>query len=281
MPPDARALCLQVYSTIMASLDDFEHAKIEEWGADVERSSQAKLRLPLLVRAREANVGSTPLPSPSGGAADGAGAATAASTPSGAGAGAGAGASSGSGDNRDIEGALLAVNFDPALVRLLREVKYFLLLGLEVPAAALEVFKKAEVFRRQTGNLDLLVNQYNAMMMEMLPVEAPLLKSQLVRIDATLVRGLRDLNWRSPAIDGFIGEAQTAVRGAFDMLVSLKGNLREVVGEMEAWSREPLLARKSKPMSPEEFESTYKVSRQPLLCTWTWTHLGCRCEVSS
>ncbi len=55
---------------------------------------------------------------------------------------------------------LLTVNFDPALVKLLREVKYFLLLGLEVPGSALEIFQKAETFRRQTGNLDLLVNMW-------------------------------------------------------------------------------------------------------------------------
>lgn len=42
---------------------------------------------------------------------------------------------------------MLRVNFDPALVRLLREVKYFLLLGLDVPALALTIFKKAEVYR--------------------------------------------------------------------------------------------------------------------------------------
>lgn len=34
---------------------------------------------------------------------------------------------------------LLRVNFDPLIVRLLREVKYFLLLGLRVPESALEV----------------------------------------------------------------------------------------------------------------------------------------------
>ena len=46
-------------------------------------------------------------------------------------------------------------------MRLLREVKYFLLLGLEVPATALEIYKKAETFRRQTGNLDLIVAMHN------------------------------------------------------------------------------------------------------------------------
>lgn len=40
---------------------------------------------------------------------------------------------------------MLKVNFDPLIVRLLREVKYFLLLGLRVPESALEVFERGEV----------------------------------------------------------------------------------------------------------------------------------------
>ena len=39
----------------------------------------------------------------------------------------------------------LRVNFNPLVARLLREVKYFLLLGLRVPASALEVYGRAEV----------------------------------------------------------------------------------------------------------------------------------------
>ena len=42
-----------MYSTIIASLQDFESLKIEEWGRDVEVSSQAKLKLPLLLRDAE------------------------------------------------------------------------------------------------------------------------------------------------------------------------------------------------------------------------------------
>ena len=60
-----------------------------------------------------------------------------------------------------METRLLSVNFDPALVRLLREVKYFLLLGLDVPSTALDIYQQVEVFRRWTGNLDLIVNINN------------------------------------------------------------------------------------------------------------------------
>jgi hypothetical protein len=43
--------------------------------------------------------------------------------------------------------ATLAVNFDPALVRLLRETKYFLLLKIEVPETATKIFEHADLFR--------------------------------------------------------------------------------------------------------------------------------------
>lgn len=40
---------------------------------------------------------------------------------------------------------MLRVNFDPLIVRLLREVKYLLLLGLRVPESALEIYERGEV----------------------------------------------------------------------------------------------------------------------------------------
>jgi len=44
---------------------------------------------------------------------------------------------------------LLIVNFDLDLIRMLREIKYFKLLGLEVPSFADEIYKSNEVYRRQ------------------------------------------------------------------------------------------------------------------------------------
>jgi dynein heavy chain, axonemal len=55
----------------------------------------------------------------------------------------------------------LRVNFDPVLIRLLREVKYLQLLDINVPERASILFKKVNIYRSQTGNLDLIVNMYN------------------------------------------------------------------------------------------------------------------------
>lgn len=40
----------KVYGTIIASLQEYENQKVEEWSRDVEASSQAKLKYPLLIR---------------------------------------------------------------------------------------------------------------------------------------------------------------------------------------------------------------------------------------
>ena len=65
---------------------------------------------------------------------------------------------------RDPESQLLSVNFDPELVRLLREVKYLLELQKEIPGTAIELNAKAETFRVQIGSLQLIVGKYNSIM---------------------------------------------------------------------------------------------------------------------
>ena len=129
----------KVYNTIISLLAEFETQKVEEWGREVEVSSHAKLKLPLLVRSTE---------------------------------------------TRHI-----TVNFDPALVKLFREVKYFLLLGLSVPNTALDIYQQVEVFRRWTGNLDLIVNMNNDVLRVLLPVERPLVFPYLTKFDNVVEKG--------------------------------------------------------------------------------------------
>ena len=69
----------------------------------------------------------------------------------------------------------MRVNFDPVLVRLLREVKYLQLIDIEVPERANALYDKVNVYRTQTGNLELTVNMFNEVLSTLLPVEKPLL----------------------------------------------------------------------------------------------------------
>jgi len=50
-------------------------------------------------------------------------------------------------DSDTIEEGFIKVNFDPVLVRLLREVKYLLILDYKVPEKAQILYEKVNVYR--------------------------------------------------------------------------------------------------------------------------------------
>ena len=159
---------------------------------------------------------------------------------------------------RDAETRHLSVNFDSDLSLLLREVKYFLLLGLDVPESALKVFKQAEVFRQWTGNLTLIVDMYNGMLESLLPVEQPLVQGHLDKIDKTVRRGIEQMNWKSNGIDLFIQESMTCVKTADTILHTLKVNLQKSEDIMEQWTHAPLFQREAKPMLCKEYGLSHR-----------------------
>ncbi|OQS01914.1 dynein heavy chain [Thraustotheca clavata] len=162
---------------------------------------------------------------------------------------------------RENDTGLVFVNFDPALVQLLREVKYFIGLGLDIPEEAMAIYKKAEIFRRQTGNLDLIVDMYNRVHTTLLPVERPLVKSHLDKIDQILARGIRSLNWKSHGIDMFLKDSMTDVHEASALLDAMKRHMHRVQELLESWSHGLLFERRSKPLSATEFEESQVATR--------------------
>jgi dynein heavy chain len=103
---------------------------------------------------------------------------------------------------------IIRVNFDPALTRLLREVRYFKLLDLSVPLQAAEIYDQDEQFRQQIVSLDLLAGSYNEIITCLHPVEEPLIKDRIEKMDVALTPALDLLKWKSNDIDKFISVAK-------------------------------------------------------------------------
>lgn len=69
------------------------------------------------------------------------------------------------------------MNFDPALVRLLREVKYILLLDkLQLPKSAMDIYENKETYRDQIVQLEMIIESHNYIMTCLHPMEEPLIK---------------------------------------------------------------------------------------------------------
>lgn len=158
---------------------------------------------------------------------------------------------------RSEESRQLVTNFDPALVRLLREVKYFLLLGLSVPDSALKIFQSTDTFRAWTGNLDLVVNMNNSVLNSLLPVEKPLVDPYLAKFDVAIQPGLESLNWQSEGVTQFIQSSMEQVKVVHGTLKTMKDNLGAVQDIVNKWDK-PMIERKTKPMEKEEFERSFK-----------------------
>ncbi|CAK4109520.1 unnamed protein product [Aphanomyces euteiches] len=199
----------KVYGTVLASLQEYENQKVEEWSRDVEASSQAKLKLPLIVRNPHTRV--------------------------------------------------LKVNFDPALEKLLREVRYLRCLGLDVPQSALQIFQKEETFRKYKGDLMYIVEPYNLMIEGLHPVEEPLVRKHINNIDTSVGRGIDELNWKSSGIDTFIEDCRKCVESANEVVSNLKENLSTIESTLNNWNQ-PLLERQAKPIAANEHERLHKSS---------------------
>ena len=161
---------------------------------------------------------------------------------------------------RNEETSLLSVNFDPDLVRLLREVRYFSYLSeREVPPAAADLYKQSETFRVLIGNLQLITGKYNQMLTTLMEVEKPLLDRELKSMDLLLRRGLDELTWKSNEVTLFVRQALNEVSAAHNKLCVLKDNLRQVHEVIDKWLQAPLMKRKATATyAPSDFQEQHK-----------------------
>ncbi len=174
---------------------------------------------------------------------------------------------------------VLGVNFDPALVCLLRETKYFLLLEssspperperpstvptgsgteggaapavtpreptrLAVPDSAKELFGASDWFRQQISSLDLICAIYNKVQRTILAVEKPLVQQKLDAVEQALNRGLAELNWKSPEIEAYIRDCKAAVDDVDLVLTTIKENVRLTQQALAKWEVNYMFDRK-------------------------------------
>ena len=152
------------------------------------------------------------------------------------------------------------VNFDPILTALLREVKYLQLLDIKVPERATTLFEKVDIYRSQTGNLDLIVDMYNEIIATLLPVEKPLMQKRITTIDKYLQPGMDELKWSEAGkINKFIKDAMEVVTEVDELVKKMKSNVVKMIEFMDKWQR-PLYERKMKPNPPDDVAQLHEAA---------------------
>jgi len=145
----------------------------------------------------------------------------------------------------------MMVNFDQALVDLLREVKYLLLLDKDVPEKAKEVFGKVDTYRQQTCQLEYIVDINNEILTTLHPVQAPLFKDRIERMGEQLNEGTDKYQWVSEKLPEFITISKHEVTEVNKLVLQMKNAELKIKQAMMKWNK-PMMEKKNKPQSPYE-----------------------------
>ncbi|XP_075759566.1 dynein axonemal heavy chain 9 isoform X2 [Pelodiscus sinensis] len=171
---------------------------------------------------------------------------------------------------REPDNKLLAVNFDPQLISVLREVKYLAANQVEgIPETAAAIYSSKELYRRLVANLELMANAYNTVLRTVLEVEYPLVQGQLQEIDSRLKEAEETLHWRTEGLWEHMSTVTESIRGLERRSRKAQDNVQEVQSLVRSWAS-PLFERKggkreavlSLDDRPERLEKRYGLVRQ-------------------
>uniref|UniRef100_T1IU37 Dynein beta chain, ciliary n=1 Tax=Strigamia maritima TaxID=126957 RepID=T1IU37_STRMM len=139
----------------------------------------------------------------------------------------------------------LAVNFDPKLVAVLREVKYLNFFGYSnMPANAENLFAQREFFLTYVYSLEMLASGYNTIIDECLPSEIALISEELSGIEEQLEVGLVDMKWNNEDIKEYVENTGDSVGSLENRVRKAKENFEQITNLIESWSRTTLHSRR-------------------------------------
>eukprot|EP01022_Parablepharisma_sp_SALTPOND_P010884 TRINITY_DN144_c0_g3_i1.p1 TRINITY_DN144_c0_g3~~TRINITY_DN144_c0_g3_i1.p1 ORF type:complete len:4665 (-),score=723.90 TRINITY_DN144_c0_g3_i1:29991-43985(-) len=147
------------------------------------------------------------------------------------------------------DGNTITVNFDQALVELLREVKYLLLLDKDVPEKAKQVFAKADTYRQQTCQLEGIVAIFNEIVTTLHPVQYPLFKKRIMSTREQLAEGFDKYQWVTEKLNDFINVSKHEVNELNKLVLHMKNDEGKIKNTMAKWNK-PMMERKNKPQHP-------------------------------
>ena len=153
---------------------------------------------------------------------------------------------------------LLNVNFDGALLQLLKEVKYLKILNMTIPKEADEAFQKNSIFRKQISNLENIKAQYNNIILQLNEVEKPMVQNKLNKVEAQLKPALESITWEQSAeIDKFTKGCHKIISELADTVTKLKTFVGKIDAIFKDWLKpENMLFQKPTTINEADAVST-------------------------
>ncbi|XP_061574307.1 dynein axonemal heavy chain 11 [Cololabis saira] len=147
--------------------------------------------------------------------------------------------------SRNPSSGLISVNFNPKLTEVLKDVKFIQTFRhFNIPAAAMTIFEKREMFNECLSSLQLLVQWYNKLKLTVLEVELPLIKKELEAIDLQLRNTETSLTWQDMDCWSFIRTTEHLAHDLACRLRRTKENCDAIQSVMKRWGKQIMFSRK-------------------------------------
>ena len=142
-------------------------------------------------------------------------------------------------------GELLQINFDPQLLQLLKEIKYFKILNLDIPPEAEAVYAKNTDFQNQIANLENIISQYNSIILSLNDVEKPIVQEKLKKLELSLEPAFTNITWEKSknVIDEFVTKALNNISEMNVIVDKLKGFVSKIETILKEWKEKKLFIR--------------------------------------
>ncbi|KAK4884537.1 hypothetical protein RN001_000808 [Aquatica leii] len=144
--------------------------------------------------------------------------------------------------NRETE--LLSLNFDKELVAILREVRCMKMLEIvNILPEALEVYDRNEEFFKSIYHLNRIIEWYNHLKTETLPVEYELIRNEVEELDKALYELTSSSTWNTDNLELILNIYNT-LNDLYDRVIKAQNNIKSIVTEFHSWGQNPLYTRK-------------------------------------
>ncbi|XP_017887523.2 dynein beta chain, ciliary-like [Ceratina calcarata] len=140
---------------------------------------------------------------------------------------------------------LLELNFHSDLRTALREIRYMIIMKMpDLPEEAMEFYNRSQFFFNSTYNLNLIVNWYNRIRNESVPVEFQLVEEEVENIENLINHGQENYNWNSEEVPEYIESLLLLTWKLHTRVFRAQENLKNILDKMYTWAMMPVLYRK-------------------------------------
>jgi dynein heavy chain len=143
------------------------------------------------------------------------------------------------------ERGTIIVNFDSALVVLIRESKYLDRMGFAVPETALNVTLQEDKYHAYVESLNAMLSTYSSVISSLSAVETDLLRDRITELGSDLKRGFDLLNWNSLSIPEFTDSCLKAINNFQTIVKQIQKNAATVKSVVDAISNVELMRKPS------------------------------------